>query len=153
MPPGRHYNSLCPCCSRSGPVSRTLPSLCGSDLLYRTTNVCSGLHVWPGLREPPTLRDADWGCHRHRAQCWRQNEAAVDCAGKQTKREVVGVWSLWAGTEGEMWFLTPVGGLQSTWEGGRWGGGDGKRSPMLALLRPRLMCGPLRGCQWSPTLA
>lgn len=41
------------------------PSLCGSDLLYSTSNMCSGLHVWLCLRAPPTLRDADEGCHRH----------------------------------------------------------------------------------------
>lgn len=93
----RHWNN----------IRQTLTSPCGSDLLYTPSNVGSVLHVWLGLHEPPTLRDADEGCHQHSPQCSGLNEAAVDCAGKQTELGLVGVW------RGGIVVSTPMGGLQS----------------------------------------
>lgn len=154
---------MCPWCSNSALVRhirRTLHSLWGgSNLLYSTSNMSSGLHVWLGLREPPTVRDADEGCHQPSAQCLGQNEAAADRAGKQTKRGLVGVWRLWAGMEAELWFqplwetCSPKSSAFLIPNQHNVSRGDGKRSPVVALLRPRLMCRPLRGFQWSPTLA
>lgn len=131
--------------------------------------MCSGLHVPLGLREPWKLCDADEGCHRRGAarrgaQRLGRNEAAADCTGKQTKRGAVGVRRRWGWDGGEMELQPLWDACSLVWEKKEKSSallipnqhnvsrGDGKRSPSVALLGPRLMCRHLRGFQWSPTL-
>lgn len=138
------------------PIYCTAPAICARGSTSRWVCVSHGSYV--------TLTRVVIGVARRGAQRLGRNEAAADCTGKQTKRGAVGVRRRWGWDGGEM-------ELQPLWDACSlvWGKkekssvllipnqhnvsrGDGKRSPSVALLGPRLMCRHLRGFQWSPTL-
>lgn len=136
------------------PIYCTAPATCARGSTSRWVCVSHGSYV--------TLTRVVIGVARHGAQRLGRNEAAADCTGKQTKRGVVGVRRRWGWDGGEMELEPLWDACSLVWKKKKKkvlipnqhnvSRGDGKRSPLVALLGPRLMCRHLRGFQWSPTL-